>query len=155
MESGAILLYLANKTGKLLPKNPEHYWEVLQWLFFQVGHVGPMFGQFGHFYKYAPEKTTDTYGLHRYRDEAKRILSVLEKRFADERPWMMGDELTIADMAIAPWLKGVDWYGGQRELDINVFEKVAAYRDRFFQLPSAQRGLNVGELKITQPEVEV
>ncbi len=148
MESGAILLYLAQKSGKLLPANPEKYWEVLQWLFFQVGSVGPMFGQFGHFYKYAADKTTDDYGMHRYRDEATRLLGVLEKRFGDEREWMMGEALSIVDMAIAPWLKGVDWYGGQSEVNINEYKAVAAYRDRFYELPSALRGMNVGSINI-------
>ncbi|MFL0798242.1 MAG: glutathione S-transferase N-terminal domain-containing protein [Cellvibrionaceae bacterium] len=146
MESGAILLYLAKKTGRLLPKTDEQYWEMLQWLFFQVASVGPMFGQFGHFYKYAVGTTADSYGIHRYRDEANRLLGVLEQRLSDNRLWIMGKELTIADMAIAPWLKGIDWYGGQQEVNVNQFKSVSAYRDRFFELPSAKRGGNVGAL---------
>lgn len=144
MESGAILLYLAEKTGKLLPADPTKRLETLQWLFFQVGHVGPMFGQFGHFYKYAAGKTTDTYGMQRYRDESKRILGVLEKRFADGRAWIMGDEMTIADIAIAPWIKGLDWYDGHDELGTADFAKVLAYRDRFYDLPSVKRGSIIG-----------
>lgn len=144
MESNAILLYLAEKTGKLLPVEPSKRWETLQWLFFQTGHVGPMFGQFGHFFKYAADKTTDSYGMERYRDESKRLLGVLEKRLADEGPWIMGAELSIADVAIAPWIKGLDWYDGHAELDTAAFTQVTAYRDRFYALPSAKRGMVVG-----------
>ena len=144
MESGAILLYLAEKTGKLLPSDPAKRWETIQWLFFQVGHVGPMFGQFGHFYKYAADKTTDDYGMHRYRDESQRILGVLEKRLQDGRPWIMGDELTVADIAIAPWIKGLDWYEGHDELGTNNYPFVVQYRDRFYDRPSVQRGAVVG-----------
>lgn len=144
MESGAILMYLAEKTGKLLPTDPAKRWETLQWLFFQVGHVGPMFGQFGHFYKYAAGKTTDSYGVERYRDESQRILGILEKRLADGRSWLMGEELTIADIAIAPWIKGLDWYDGHDELGTLNYQQVVAYRDRFYDLPSVQRGATVG-----------
>jgi GST-like protein len=144
MEAGAILMYLAEKTGKLLPTDPAKRWETLQWLFFQTGHVGPMFGQFGHFFKYAADKTTDSYGMERYRDESKRILGVLEKRLSDGREWIMGNELTIADMAIAPWVKGLDWYEGHEELGTLSFEKTVAYRDRFFALPCAERGATIG-----------
>lgn len=143
MESGAILLYLAEKTGKLMPKDEHKRWQTLQWLFFQTGHVGPMFGQFGHFYKYAAGKTTDSYGVDRYRDEAKRILGVLNKQLATN-PWIVGSELTVADMAIAPWIKGLDWYEGHEVLETQSFEHVIRYRDQFFDLPSAQRGAMVG-----------
>lgn len=144
MESGPILMYLAEKTGKLMPTDPAKKWETLQWLFFQTGHVGPMFGQFGHFFKYAADKTSDSYGMTRYRDESKRILGVLDKRLSDGREFIMGDELTIADMAIAPWVKGLDWYEGHHELETDTFERTVAYRDRFYALPSAQRGATVG-----------
>jgi len=143
MEAGAILMYLAEKTGKLLPSDPAKKWETLQWLFFQTGHVGPMFGQFGHFYKYAVGKTTDNYGTERYTDEAKRILGVLNKRL-DGKKWIMGDEFTIADIAIAPWIKGLDWYEGHDVLETDSFVNVTAYRDRFYDRPSVQRGAVVG-----------
>lgn len=144
MESGAILMYLAEKTGKLMPAGPAQHWETLQWLFFQVGHFGPMLGQFGHFYKYAADKTADNYAMHRYRDETKRLFSVLEQRLGDKRPWIMGNEMTIADIAIAAWVKGLDWYGGQKELGTAEYTYVASYSDRFYNLPSAQRGSLVG-----------
>jgi GST-like protein len=144
MESGAILIYLAEKTGKLLSKDPVERLDTLQWLFFQAAHFGPMLGQFGHFYKYAADKTTDSYAMHRYRDEAKRLLAIVEKRLADGHPWIMGDEMTIADIAIAPWIKGLDWYDGHEELGTASYEHVMAYRDRFYDLPSVQRGAIVG-----------
>lgn len=144
MESGAILMYLAEKTGRLIPTDPRKKWETLQWLFFQVGHVGPMFGQFGHFFKYAAGKTTDSYGVDRYLEESQRILSILDKRFSDGRQWMMGDELTVADIAIGPWIKGLDWYDGHEELGTENYQHVIAFRDRFYDLPSVQRGAVVG-----------
>lgn len=147
MEAGAILLYLAEKTGKLMPTDEHKRWQTLQWLFFQTGHVGPMFGQFGHFYKYAVGKTTDSYGVDRYRDEAKRILGVLNKQLATN-PWIVGDELTIADMAIAPWIKGLDWYEGHDVLETDSYDHVIRYRDQFFDLPSAQRGAMVGSTEL-------
>lgn len=142
MESGAILMYLAEKSGKLLPENPAERWETLQWLFFQMGHVGPMFGQFGHFYKYAADKTTDSYGVERYTQESQRILGVLEKRLAN-REWIMGDDLTIADVAIAPWVKGLDWYDGHDVLKTDTFKNVTAYRDRFYDRPAVDKGSKV------------
>jgi len=110
-ESGAILLYLASKTGKLLPKTDRQKFEVLQWLMFQMGGVGPMLGQAHHFRIYAPEKID--YAIQRYTNEAKRLYGVMDKQLATHR-YMAGDEYTIADIAIFPWLRswqnqGVDW----------------------------------------------
>jgi GST-like protein len=139
MESGAILLYLAEKTGQFLPEDQAKRLETLQWLFFQTAHVGPMFGQFGHFYKYAADKTSDSYGVDRYTGESKRILGVLEQRLQG-REWIMGDELTIADMAIAPWIKGLDWYDGHDVLDTNSYKAVVSYRDRFYARPAVKKG---------------
>ena len=143
MEAGAILMYLAEKTGKLLPSDSAKKWETLQWLFFQTGSVGPMFGQFGHFFKYAAGKTADSYASDRYRDESKRLLGVLNKRLQDKE-WIMDSELTIADVAIAPWIKGLDWYDGHDALATENYPNVLAYRDRFYDLPAAQRGASVG-----------
>ncbi len=142
MESGAILMYLAEKTGQFMPKDPAKRWETLQWLFFQAAHVGPMFGQFGHFYKFAADKTTDSYGVNRFTDESKRILGVLEQRLKD-RDWIMGDDITIADMAIAPWIKGLDWYEGHDVLDTQSYKAVVDYRDRFYDRPTVQKGAQV------------
>ena len=110
-ESGAILLYLAAKTGRFLPEDLSARYEVLQWLMFQMGGVGPMLGQAHHFRLYAPEKIA--YAIDRYTNEARRLYGVMDKRIAKRR-YMGGDEYSIADMAIFPWLRswknqGIDW----------------------------------------------
>jgi len=110
-ESGAILLYLAAKTGKFLPRTDRQKFEVLQWLMFQMGGVGPMLGQTHHFRIYAPEKIE--YAVNRYTNETKRLYGVMDKQLATHR-YIAGDEYTIADIAIFPWLRswqnqGVDW----------------------------------------------
>ncbi|MDE2618024.1 MAG: glutathione S-transferase N-terminal domain-containing protein [Burkholderiales bacterium] len=110
-ESGAILLYLAAKTGKFLPKTDRQKFEVLQWLMFQMGGVGPMLGQAHHFRIYAPEKID--YAVNRYTNEAKRLYGVMDKQLAQHR-YIAGDEYSIADIAIFPWLRswknqGIDW----------------------------------------------
>ncbi|KRI00970.1 glutathione binding-like protein [Curvibacter sp. PAE-UM] len=110
-ESGAILLYLASKTGKFLPRSDRQKFEVLQWLMFQMGGVGPMLGQTHHFRIYAPEKIE--YAVNRYTNETKRLYGVMDKQLATHR-YIAGDEYTIADIAIFPWLRswqnqGIDW----------------------------------------------
>ena len=110
-ESGAILLYLASKTGKFLPRSDRQKFEVLQWLMFQMGGVGPMLGQAHHFRIYAPEKIE--YAVNRYTNETKRLYGVMDKQLATHR-YIAGDEYTIADIAIFPWLRswqnqGIDW----------------------------------------------
>ena len=110
-ESGAILVYLAAKTGQFMPKSDRAKYEVLQWLMFQMGGVGPMLGQAHHFRIYAPEKIE--YGINRYTNEAKRLYGVMDKRLQSS-PWIGGKSYSIADMAIFPWLRswqnqGIDW----------------------------------------------
>ena len=110
-ESGAILVYLAAKTGKFMPKSDRAKYEVLQWLMFQMGGVGPMLGQAHHFRIYAPEKID--YGINRYTNEAKRLYGVMDKQLQSQ-PWIAGKSYSIADMAIFPWLRswqnqGIDW----------------------------------------------
>ena len=105
-ESGAILLYLAEKTGKLLPADPIRRYETIEWVFFQMGAMGPMFGQVGFFHKFAGREYEDKRPLHRYRDEAKRVLAVLEGRLAD-RTWVMGDDFTIADVSMLGWVRNL------------------------------------------------
>ncbi|QND49657.1 glutathione S-transferase [Rhizobium lusitanum] len=143
-ESGAILVYLAEKTGKLMPKDAAGRYEVLQWVFFQMGGIGPMFGQFGHFFKFAADKVANnSYPVERYRDEAKRLLSVLEDRLKD-RQWIMGDEYTIADITTFPWVRGVDvFYGGREVLELASFPSVMAWVERATARPASQRGLNI------------
>ncbi len=105
-ESGAILLHLGEKTGKLLPTNPRQRSECVQWLFFQMANVGPMFGQFGHFYRFAKEKLP--YAIERYTNEARRLLGVLETRLVG-REYLVDNEYTIADIATFPWVGCLDW----------------------------------------------
>ncbi len=112
-ESGAILIYLAEKTGRFLPKDAVKKYDVLQWLMFQVSGVGPMFGQFTHFKMFAPKDADNSYSMARYQTEVKRLYEVLEKRLA-EVPYLGGDEYTIADIATFPWtrnhdIQGVKW----------------------------------------------
>jgi len=143
MESGAILLHLAEKTGKLLPRDPIARLKTLQWVFFQVGHVGPMLGQFGHFHKFARDKTSDDYALERYQNETKRLLGVIDTQLSDGRDFVMG-ELTIADLAIFPWLQGVvGFYEAGPMVGWDELEHVPPYLDRCLALPSYQRGKDV------------
>jgi GST-like protein len=143
-ESGAILLYLAEKTGKLIPADAAGRYETIQWVFFQMGGVGPMFGQFGHFFKAAADKVANnSYPMERYRDEAKRLLGVLEGRLQD-RQWIMGDEYTIADITTFPWIRGADvFYGGREVLEYAKFPAVMAWLERCIARPASTKGLNV------------
>jgi GSH-dependent disulfide-bond oxidoreductase len=113
IESGAILMYLADKAGKFLPKDTAKRYDALQWLFLQVAGVGPMFGQFTHFKMFAPKDKDNSYSMARYQTELKRLYEVLEKRLAHS-PYLGGDEYTIADIATFPWtrnhdIQGVKW----------------------------------------------
>ena len=144
-ESGAILVYLAEKSGKYLPTDPAARSECLQWLFFQMGGVGPMFGQFGHFYKYAKEKIP--YGIERYQAETRRLLSVLDKRLQGQN-FLIGEDYTIADMATFPWVGALDWgYKAAETLQLNSdFPNVMTWYDRCRQRPASARGLEVTKL---------
>lgn len=142
MESGAILMYLARKTSKLLPSDPILEWETIQWLFFQMASVGPMFGQFGHFYKFARDKTTDDYGVNRYTQEAKRLLGVLNTRLQD-RQYLVGDQFTIADIATFPWVNALDFYQGKDHLEYSSFSAVQPWVDRCMDRPAVQKGIKV------------
>jgi GST-like protein len=135
-ESGAILIYLAEKTGKLLPKDPAKRAVTLQWLMFQMASVGPMFGQHGHFAVYAPEKIP--YAIDRYTNEALRILRVLDKRLS-ENTWLAGDEYTIADIATFPWTRTSEGRG----IDMSAFPNVSRWHAAMQERPGVQRGLDV------------
>lgn len=140
-ESGAILIYLAEKTGKLLPADPGGRYETLQWLMFQMGGVGPMFGQLGFFHKFAGKDYEDKRPRDRYAAESRRLLGVLEGRMAG-RDWIMGDDYTIADIAIWPWVRNLVGYYGAGELvgfaDCpNLQRALAAFAAR----PAVARGL--------------
>jgi len=145
MESGAILIYLAEKAGRLLPTDPAQRFKCLQWLFFQVGHIGPMFGQFGHFFKYAREKCDHPYPLERYTNEAKRLLGVLNHELSDKE-YLIG-EYTIADIATAPWVNGLGTsYGAGDVLPLSEFPHVKSWLDRIVSRPAYQVGRNVTKL---------
>lgn len=143
MESGAILIYLGQKSGKFYPQDPRLQSEVLQWLFFQVGGIGPMFGQFGHFFKYAVDKCDHPYPLERYATEARRLLSVLDKHL-ENRQFLVGEQYTIADMSIVPWIHGVSvHYKGDEKLELNKFKNVQAWVKRILDRPKTKAGLAV------------
>ncbi len=146
MESGAILIYLAEKSKKFLPQDERLRSETLQWLFFQVGGVGPMFGQFGHFYKYAGDKCDHPYPIQRYATETKRLLSVLEKRLTN-RNFIVGDDYTIADMSIVPWIVCLKkFYQAEDFLHLSQFERVNAWVDRILDRPLTLAGTKVCSL---------
>jgi GSH-dependent disulfide-bond oxidoreductase len=142
-ESGAILLYLAEKTGMFLPSDPVKRLETIQWVFFQMAAIGPMFGQLGFFYKFAGKDIEDKRPLNRYRDESKRLVGVLETRL-EGRDWLMGDDYTIADMAIIGWVRAlVGFYGAGDLVDYGSLKNVPAWLDRALARPAVQRGLDI------------
>lgn len=139
-ESGAILIYLAEKTGKLLPEDPVARYETLTWLMFQIGGVGPMFGQFGHFHKFAAETVTDPYPVNRYLSETKRLLAVLDQRLAD-RHWIMGDTYTVADIAIFPWVRVLSgFYEAGEVVGVDDYKNVTAWLERCLARPATEAG---------------
>ena len=142
-ESGAILFYLAEKTGTLMPTEPAARYECMQWLMFQMGGVGPMFGQLGHFYKFAADKITDSYPTDRYLKESKRLLGLLEDRLSD-RVYIMGGDYSIADIATAPWVRTLtNTYDAGGDLGLEDFRNVVDWRDRILSRPAVERGLNM------------
>ena len=142
-ESGAILLYLAEKTGALIPSHPGRRWECIQWVFFQMANVGPIFGQVGFFYKFKGREIEDKRPLERYATETKRLLGVLEGRL-DGRTWIMGDEFTIADVSLLGWVRGlVGFYGAGDLVEWGRLKHVPAWLDRCVARPAVERGLVV------------
>jgi len=135
-ESGAMLLYLASKTGKFLPEDIRDRWSTLQWLMFQMGGVGPMLGQAHHFLVYAPEKIP--YAMKRYSNEANRLYGVIDRRLGESR-FIACDEYTIADMAVMPWLRFPERQG----VDIAEYPQVQKWRDGIAARPAVQRGVAV------------
>ncbi len=142
-ESGAILLYLAEKTGRFLPDHPAGRWHAIQWLMFQMGGLGPMFGQLGFFYKFAGKDWEDKRPLQRYVDEAKRLLAVMDDAL-DGKQWFLGDDYTIADISMIGWVRGlVTFYEAGELTGFGDFRNVAAWLDRALARPAVQRGLNI------------
>ncbi len=142
-ESGAILVYLAEKTGRFLPKDPAARYETLQWVMFQMGGVGPMFGQLGFFHKFAGKDYEDKRPRDRYVAESRRLLKVLDHHLAG-REWMMGAEYTIADIAIWPWVNNlVGFYAAGELVGFADFANVKRVLDAFLARPAVQRGLKI------------
>lgn len=142
-ESGAILIYLAEKSGKFLPQNPTLRYETLQWLMFQMGGIGPMFGQVGFFVKFAGKDYEDKRPRDRYVTESRRLLRVLNQHL-EKRSWIMGDDYTIADIAIFPWVRNlIGFYGAGEHVGIVDFPHVTSALERFLQRPAVIRGLEI------------
>jgi len=142
-ESGAILVYLAEKTGQLMPRDRAGWYETLQWVFFQVGGVGPMFGQVGFFNKFAGKTFEDKRPRDRYVHEAKRLLEVIEGRLTD-RQWMMGESYTIADIAIFPWVRNlIGYYEAADLVGIEGYPQVRRALEAFLARPAVIRGLDI------------
>ncbi|CAM5384441.1 MULTISPECIES: glutathione binding-like protein [Alcaligenes] len=142
-ESGAILIYLAEKTGQLLSADPAQRYETLQWLMFQMGGVGPMFGQLGFFHKFAGKDFEDKRPRDRYVNESKRLLGVIDKHL-DGKDWMVGNSYSIADIALFPWIANlIGFYGAGELVEYEQFKNVARVLAQFQARPAVQRGLNI------------
>ena len=142
-ESGAILQYLAEKSGQFLPTDPARRWQTIQWLHFQMGGVGPMFGQLGFFHKFAGRDYEDKRPLQRYVNESKRLLSVLEARL-EGRTWMMGEDYTIADIALMGWVRNlIGFYEAREIVQFDLLKSVPAWLERCLARPAVQRGLTI------------
>ena len=142
-ESGAILVYLAEKTGKLIPQDAAGRYQTLQWVMFQMGGIGPMFGQLGFFNKFAGKDYEDKRPRDRYVGESKRLLGVLDKHLAN-REWIMGDSYTIADIATFPWIRNlVGFYEAGELVGFKDFANVARVLEAFVARPAVVKGLGI------------
>ncbi|MDX1401337.1 MAG: glutathione S-transferase N-terminal domain-containing protein [Kiloniellales bacterium] len=135
-ESGAILLYLAQKTGRLMPGEPAAYWKAMEWIMWQMGNVGPYLGQLHHFRRFAKEKIP--YAIERYDKEARRLYSVLDQRL-DESPYIAGDAYTMADIISYPWAARHGW----QEIDLAAYPNVQRWFDELSARPAVKRGMEV------------
>ena len=142
-ESGAILIYLASKRGQFIPADTAGRYETLQWVMFQMGGIGPMFGQLGFFHRFAGKDIEDKRPRDRYVDESKRLLAVLDQRL-EGRDWVMGDQYTIADIAIFPWVRNlVGFYDAGDLVGFSSFKNVARVLDAFVARPAVAKGLTI------------
>ena len=142
-ESGAILLYLAEKTGQFLPADPAARYEVIQWVMFQMGGVGPMFGQLGFFHRFAGKEYEDKRPRDRYVNESRRLLGVMDKRLAQSQ-WLGGDAYSIADIATFPWIRNlIGFYEAAELVGFQDFPNVARALEAFVARPAVVRGLNI------------
>jgi len=140
-ESGAILVYLASKSGQFIPQDAAGRFQALQWLMFQMGGIGPMFGQVGFFHKFAGKEYEDKRPRDRYIAESRRLLQVLDEHLAD-RDWILGDEYSIADIATLPWIRNlVGFYEAGDLVGFSDFANVQRVLDTFIARPAVQRGL--------------
>jgi|SRR4051812_32335872 GST-like protein len=142
-ESGAILIYLADKTKQFIPQDPNQRYETMQWVMFQMGGIGPMFGQVGFFHKFAGKDYEDKRPRDRYVTESKRLLGVLESHLAGKQ-WIMGQQYTIADIAIFPWIRNlVGFYGAGELVGFNEYVNVKRVLETFVARPAVIRGLEI------------
>jgi GST-like protein len=142
-ESGAILIYLAEKSGQLMPADAAGRYETIQWLMFQMGGIGPMFGQLGFFHKFAGKDYEDKRPRDRYVAESKRLLAVLDKRL-EGRAWIMGDAYSIADIATFPWVNNlIGFYGAGELVGFTDFPQVRRVLDAFVARPAVVKGLGI------------
>ncbi|SDS61721.1 GST-like protein [Halopseudomonas sabulinigri] len=142
-ESGAILLYLAEKSGQLVPRDPAERLKCIQWLLFQIGGIGPMFGQLGYFVKFDGKEVQDPRPRRRYIDETLRLLGVLDRQLKD-KDWIMGGQYSIADIAVFPWIRGMlEFYEAGPLVDFEQFTNVRRVYDAFMARPAVQRGLDI------------
>ncbi|MBD9481613.1 glutathione S-transferase N-terminal domain-containing protein [Pseudomonas sp. PDM14] len=142
-ESGAILIYLAEKAGRFIPQDPGARYEAIQWLMFQMGGVGPMFGQLGFFHKFAGKDYEDKRPRDRYVAESKRLLGVLDRRLQG-RDWIMGEEYGIADIATFPWVRNlIGFYEAGELVGFDDFTNVKRTLERFVERPAVKKGLSI------------
>jgi GST-like protein len=142
-ESGAILMYLAEKTGKLIPADPAGRYQALQWVMFQMGGIGPMFGQLGFFHKFAGKDIEDKRPRDRYVAESRRLLGVLDKHLKGKQ-WILGEQYSIADIASFPWIRNLNGFYGAGELvGFSEFKEVNRVLEAFVKRPAVERGLNI------------
>ena len=142
-ESGAILIYLAEKSGKLLPTDEAARLETLQWLMFQMGGAGPMFGQFGFFHKFAGSEIEDKRPYERYQNESKRLLGVIEGKL-QKSEYIAGNEYTIADLALWPWIKTLGvFYDASEELELDRFTATGNWLQKCAERPASQKAVNI------------
>ncbi|MEP6897072.1 MAG: glutathione binding-like protein, partial [Rhodanobacter sp.] len=139
----AILMYLADKSGEFISADAARRWETIQWVFFQMAAIGPMFGQLGYFNKFAGKDIADKRPLERYVTESKRLLDVLDARL-DGRVWLMGDDYSIADIATIGWVNNlITFYEARDLVDYDSFRNVGAWLERALARPAVQRGLKI------------
>ena len=140
-ESGAILLYLADKSGQFIPADPARRWETIQWVFFQMASIGPMFGQLGFFHKFGGHEIEDKRPVQRYARESKRLLGIVERRL-EGREWIMGDEYTIADISILGWIRNlIGPYEAGELVEYERLTNVPRWLERWLARPAVQSGI--------------